>query len=467
MPMKFNPKNVFLIFILLLAVVSRSKAFNTNANCVYFTLEDHTKKQEVWINYYSLNQIEVKVLKLDGNKQTGIIEGINNDFTFSIGEISKCSYDCIYTIKKGDSVIVSFNLFQQPVVKISNRRYNDYSLNFFTYLNRNSIGINRLINQEINNLISKNKIKLPPAEDSYNKSIKFTDSLLITANLNNEEHSNIVSNLNQYYIRHLYFKKNLKKADSLFQVNFINDRRHSFGPEYFRILATYAKSIHGFDLEKEQIDFPKLYDDISAADFSIADNNFLLYYCMVNINKYQKGLFRKYENKFTIDCKDLVLVRKINDDFSFLNSIKIDQTDLLISTSKQTMPFDIFLNKNSGKLIYIDIWASWCMPCVAEMPNSKVLQAQLAGKDIVFAYISIDENFSAWKNSLDNLKLNINASSLLLSNPAKSSLVKQLKINAIPRYLIYSRKGKLLMDNAPRPTDLISSDLLQKLLIEK
>jgi thiol-disulfide isomerase/thioredoxin len=160
-------------------------------------------------------------------------------------------------------------------------------------------------------------------------------------------------------------------------------------------------------------------------------------------------------------------VRKINDDFSFLNSIKIDQTDLLISTSKQTMPFDIFLNKNSGKLIYIDIWASWCMPCVAEMPNSKVLQAQLAGKDIVFAYISIDENFSAWKNSQDNLKLNINASSFLLSNPAKSSLVKQLKINAIPRYLIYSRKGKLLMDNAPRPTDLISSDLLQKLLIEK
>ncbi len=106
---------------------------------------------------------------------------------------------------------------------------------------------------------------------------------------------------------------------------------------------------------KEQIDFPKLYDHISTDDLSVADKNFLLYYCMVNISKYQKGLFKTYENKFKNDCKDLALVKKINEDFSFLNSIKTDQTDLLISTSKQTMTFDSFLSKNSGKLIYIDI----------------------------------------------------------------------------------------------------------------
>lgn len=52
-----------------------------------------------------------------------------------------------------------------------------------------------------------------------------------------------------------------------------------------------------------------------------------------------------------------------------------------------------------GKYVYIDVWATWCGPCKAEIPHLKSLEEKYQGKNIVFVSISVDskEDHDAWQ----------------------------------------------------------------------
>lgn len=45
-----------------------------------------------------------------------------------------------------------------------------------------------------------------------------------------------------------------------------------------------------------------------------------------------------------------------------------------------------------GKIVFINNWASWCPPCIAEMPSIQQLKNKLKAEDIVFVMVSFDEN---------------------------------------------------------------------------
>jgi thiol-disulfide isomerase/thioredoxin len=53
-----------------------------------------------------------------------------------------------------------------------------------------------------------------------------------------------------------------------------------------------------------------------------------------------------------------------------------------------------------GKVVVMNIWATWCAPCVAEMPTLAKLQAAYAGKPVEVVAVSIDSESSATKASL-------------------------------------------------------------------
>lgn len=51
------------------------------------------------------------------------------------------------------------------------------------------------------------------------------------------------------------------------------------------------------------------------------------------------------------------------------------------------------ISKQKGKVLFINFWATWCPPCIEEMPSIHKLKAELAGKDILFLMVDVDNNF--------------------------------------------------------------------------
>lgn len=114
---------------------------------------------------------------------------------------------------------------------------------------------------------------------------------------------------------------------------------------------------------------------------------------------------------------------------------------------KDTDGNEVSLNKFRGKYIYIDLWASWCAPCIGEVPHLIKLEHDYADKNIEFVSISLDSDKKSWLKKVEELSLKGNQWEI-----GNSELDKIMNITGIPQFLLYDTEGKLMMYNAPRPS---------------
>ncbi len=114
--------------------------------------------------------------------------------------------------------------------------------------------------------------------------------------------------------------------------------------------------------------------------------------------------------------------------------------------------FNKYLKSMRGaRPIYIDLWASWCGPCVKEMGASKKLLEEYKTR-IAFVYLSIDENIDAWRNAVQKLELTEKAMKhFRIGN--HSDFAKVLELESIPRYVLIDKAGNFVNLNARRPSD--------------
>lgn len=125
----------------------------------------------------------------------------------------------------------------------------------------------------------------------------------------------------------------------------------------------------------------------------------------------------------------------------------------------------IALSDLKGKIVYVDIWATWCAPCREELPKAKEIHNRFSTNEkVAFLYVSIDAETDKWKNFLKadpNFKgLHINIS----NQEQVGNLYKSYQMAGVPTYLLIDQDGKIATAPAPRPSSGKVQDEIRALL---
>ncbi len=106
-----------------------------------------------------------------------------------------------------------------------------------------------------------------------------------------------------------------------------------------------------------------------------------------------------------------------------------------------------------GKYVYVDVWATWCGPCIGEIPSLKKVEKQYHGKNIEFVSASIDtpNAYDKWKSMIKEKELG--GTQLLADNAWQSKFVQDYAIDGIPRFILIDPEGNIVSADAPRPSN--------------
>ena len=114
-----------------------------------------------------------------------------------------------------------------------------------------------------------------------------------------------------------------------------------------------------------------------------------------------------------------------------------------------------------GKLVYIDIWATWCVPCIKQIPALNKLEHEFKNKNIEFVSICISDTKERWNKMVKEKEM----SGIQLFAPDNSiSFFEDYFVSGIPRFILIDKEGKIIDANAYRPSDSKLKELIVKYL---
>lgn len=119
------------------------------------------------------------------------------------------------------------------------------------------------------------------------------------------------------------------------------------------------------------------------------------------------------------------------------------------------------LSDLKGKSVYVDVWATWCGPCIKEIPSLKKLEKDLHDTNVEFVSISIDpaKDKQKWLDFIK--KESLGGTQLMAEGDWKSDVTQGYNIQGIPRFLLIDAEGKIVSANAPRPSSAETKALIE------
>jgi thiol-disulfide isomerase/thioredoxin len=92
-----------------------------------------------------------------------------------------------------------------------------------------------------------------------------------------------------------------------------------------------------------------------------------------------------------------------------------------------------------GKVIFLNLWATWCPPCVAEMPGIDALAKKIDDEDVVFLMLSLDKDFEKARQFRKRKDFSFDVYAL------EGKLPKMYYSQSIPTTYVISADGKLVL----------------------
>jgi thiol-disulfide isomerase/thioredoxin len=382
-----------------------------------------------------------------------------------------------YFPEKGDSLHITYKDGVPTIQVINNNSNWKYNVtNFIDSQLKNPVSnldFVSLVNGRTRDRTAENSDTLKESiENYYYQYILILDSLYQEKRIGNAYHTNVkkikkielyntlLSEIGSFSEKDKTEIAELLKTDSLLKY-----------PVFRYFIKNYADFVHQISytgkMNSQKKQSPKGFDSVlNSQEYGSKIKNYLLFFYLEDIIKsYSSDIADSYKQKFKkIESED------ISQYLSIINrKYLFDKTTNLIvlkSANNHTRSLNEIIKGNKGKIIYVDFWASWCLPCRAAMPFSKKLRMEYENKDIVFIYLSIDKNLDEWKSANIQEGLKFYTHSYIIANSENSEDFKKLGVETIPRYLIYDKNGKLIYPNAPSPESSEIKNELNKLLAQ-
>ena len=433
-------------------------------------IDDQLIKQELPLNYNEAYD-------------TIIIRTTRSIIEFNI--CYKAIDQLIYFFKNGDTVNISYNGIR-PVAVVRNRKTLAFDINYdikrheniyknnFSGIVKHDNFIHFIdFNKPNLNLITERERIFHEALIQFGKEYE-EENLFLDSLQKNEMISNDIYNLYRHSLK-IDYEFYLHDRD-IINAEFLNAE---FSPrsdsslffDYYRsvfsrkVFSYFEPKVNRIITEHSNMaNYKAMFDSVYLSKaFTESEEKVMLSRMLEWIIKENSAdEISMYLEKFLQKTKDSAIVNHFVNTFN-LNRSTSNQLQLK-DTKGNILNLEKLIQKHNGKLIYIDIWASWCAPCLASIPYAKELKNQFKDSSFVFLSLSLDENFTYWLNTLR--KDGIEEKSYIIENRYVSQFLKDINLTGIPRYLLYDRKGKLVEKNAPGPKGPEIRKLLNKYIKE-
>lgn len=170
----------------------------------------------------------------------------------------------------------------------------------------------------------------------------------------------------------------------------------------------------------------------------------------------------KFWEKFKVFAKNYPeLISKYSEKMKALTEVKAGKEVPYDPTMTRPDGTTCKLADLKGKTVYIDVWATWCVPCCKEIPHlEKVYEQMKDNENVRIISISIDENHNSWQAKLDKDKPQWEQ--FILSPEEQAHFMNSWGIGGIPRFIILDKDGRIVNADAPRPSNPELVETLKK-----
>lgn len=190
------------------------------------------------------------------------------------------------------------------------------------------------------------------------------------------------------------------------------------------------------------------------------DAAYIFYECLQK--KYEKEfitIFEQFKTDFPKSKYIKYLEPMVNPilEFHKITGSDIDENIKYIDNFEKMGTLKEVIKSFKGKKIYIDVWATWCGPCIAQFENKESLYKLLKSEGIEIVYISIDKDDKEkqWRKMVEfyNLEGNHLRANVKL-NEDLERIHNQNGTIIIPWYILIDKNGNIVKDHAKKPSEI-------------
>jgi thiol-disulfide isomerase/thioredoxin len=277
-------------------------------------------------------------------------------------------------------------------------------------------------------------------------------------------HFEYLSNIQNYASAHSYYakKEDFKASDDFLKplksIDYNNEADYASIENYKRMVqGHYSKKI------STSKNLPEAFADINKNVFSELKKD------LANMLNYNIGPNNENNEAYY----DGLMAMSSDDKYKENLTAKYNKVKSLVKGMPSPKFVDYENHKGGttsledlkGKYVYVDVWATWCGPCIREIPSLQKVEKQYHGKNIAFVSTSIDraKDHNTWVEMVKEKELG--GMQLMADSDWKSKFVTDYAIEGIPRFILIDPNGNIVSADAPRPSDPGLIELFNELKI--